>query len=147
MYNMRKSYVTVRAKETREAVKATQEQMGERAGSGMSADQEAQMDQAMSIAASPLITVVFPSVAKVLGLVVGWLAWAGALYLAGTAMGGRSTFGQMFRTVMWTWIPFALRGLLQTVYILTSGQAISNPGLSGFVRSSQPVRQRTVGRK
>lgn len=129
----------ITADQTREAVQATQKQMDERAGSGTSTEQEAQMEQAMSIAASPLITAVFPSVAKVLGLVVGWLAWAGALYLAATAMGGRSTFGQMFRTVVWTWIPCALRGLLQTVYILTSGQAISNPGLSGFVQSSQPI--------
>ena len=129
--------ITVR--QTREAVQATQEMMGERAGSGQSAEQEARMEQAMSMAASPLITAVFPSAASVVGLVVAWLAWAGALYLAGTAMGGRSTFRQMVRTVVWTWIPFTLRGLLQTVYILTSGQAIDRPGLSGFVRNGRPV--------
>ena len=131
----------ITADQAREAIEATQERMGERAGSGTPADQEAQMEQALSMAASPLITVVFPSVARVLGLVLAWLAWTGALYLAGTAMGGRSTFGQMFRAVSWTWIPFALRGLLQTVYILISGQAIANPGFSGYVRSSQPVAE------
>ena len=129
----------ITARQTRKAVQATQEMMGERVGSGQSADQEAQMEQAMSMAASPLITAVFPAAASVVGLVVVWLAWAGALYLIGTAMGGRSTFRQMFRTVAWTWVPFALRGLLQTIYILASGQAIDNPGLSGFVRNGQPV--------
>ncbi len=130
----------ITAQQTHEAILATQEQMGEQFGAGMSAEERAQMEeQMMSTAASPLITLVFPAVRDVLGLVVGWLVWAGALYLAGTALGGRSTFGQMFRMVMWVWLPYALRGLLQTVYILISGQLIANLGLSGFVQDNRPV--------
>jgi len=131
----------IRTLQTREAVLAGQEQWGEQQEAEMSAEQEAQMEQAMSMAASPLITVVFPTVGSVVGLVVGWLAWAGALYLAGTALGGRSTFGQMFPMVVWTWLPYALRGLLQTVYILISGQIIANPGLSGLVQENRPVNE------
>ena len=129
----------ITAQQTREVVQATQEQMGERSGTEMSTEQQAQMEQAMSIAASPLITVVFPAAGGVVVQVVGWLVWAGALYLAGMALGGRSTFGQMFRMVVWVWLPYALRGLLQTVYILVSGQLIANPGLSGFVQADHPV--------
>jgi hypothetical protein len=129
----------ITARQTREAVVATQEQLGERLGTEMSAQEQAQMEQAMSVAASPLITVVFPAVGGVVGRVVGWLAWAGALYLVGMALGGRSTFGQTFRMVVWTWLPCALRGLLQTVYILASGQLIANPGLSGLVREDRPI--------
>lgn len=127
------------ADQVREAVLASQQQQGEQRGTEASPEEQAQMEQAMSVAASPLITVVFPAIGGVIGRVVGWLAWAGALYLAGVAIGGRSTFAQMFRTVIWTWLPYALRGLLQTVYILASGQAIANPGLSGLVRESRPV--------
>ena len=121
---------------TRQAVLVAQEQWGERQRAEMPAEEQAQIE---SIAASPLLIVVFPAVGSVVGRVVGWLAWAGALYLAGMALGGRSTFGQMFRTVVWTWLPYVLRGLLQTVYILVSGQLIANPGLSGFIQSNYPA--------
>jgi hypothetical protein len=56
-------------------------------------------------------------------------------------LGGRSTFGQMFRMVLWTWLPQALRGLLQTVYILVSGELITNHGLSGLVQDSRSVAE------
>ena len=48
-------------------------------------------------------------------------------------MGGRNTFGQMLRMVIWTWAPFAVRGVLQAGYIWLTQQPIANPGLSGFV--------------
>jgi hypothetical protein len=129
------------ARQAREAFLAAQEQMGERVDGEMSAEEQARVEQAMSITASPLITAVFPAVGGVVGRVVGWLAWAGALYLAGLAVGGRSTFGQMFRMVVWAWLPYVLRGLLQTVYILASGQLIAHPGLSGLVQGDRPVSE------
>jgi hypothetical protein len=107
----------------------------------LSAEQQAQME---SIATSPLIIVVFPAILGLVGRAVGWLAWAGALYLAGIALGGRSTFGQMFRMVVWIWLPYTLRGLLQTVYVLASGQLITNPGLSGLVQDNRPVAEIVV---
>ena len=124
--------------QSREAILVTQEQLAERQGTELSAEQQAQME---SMATSPLIIVAFPAVLGVVGQVVGWLAWAGVLYLAGIALGGRSTFGQMFRMVVWTWLPYALRGLLQTVSILASGQLIANPGLSGLVQDNRPVAE------
>ncbi|MFQ6101331.1 MAG: Yip1 family protein [Anaerolineae bacterium] len=135
----------ITARQAREAVMATQEQMGEQFGAAMSDEERAQMEeQMMSMAASPLIIVVFPAVGGVMGLAVGWLVWAGALYLAGMALGGRSTFGQLFRMVVWVWLPYALRGLLQTVYVLVSGQLIANPGLSGLVQETRPISEIVV---
>jgi len=131
----------ITARQTREVVAAAQERWGEQQGVEMSAEEQAQMEQSMSIAASPLITVVFPAVGSAVGLVVGWLMWAGGLYLASTTLGGRSPFGQVFRTVVWAWLPYTLRGLLQTVYILVSGQLIANPGLSGMVQENQPISE------
>jgi hypothetical protein len=131
----------ITTRQTREAVQASQEQLRERMGTEMSAEQQAQIEQSMSIAASPLITVAFPAVTSVIGRVVGWLVWAGALYLAGMALGGQSTFGQMFRTVVWTWLPFVLRTLIQVIYILASGQLIANPGLSGIVGETRPIAE------
>ena len=121
----------VAVEQAREAISAIQEQPAEQSGATPSAEQLAQVEQTLS-----LTQVVFPAVAGAVGRIVGWLIWAGALYLASTALGGRSTFGQMLRTVVWVWLPYAVRGLLQTIYILASGQIIANPGLSGFVLDS-----------
>jgi hypothetical protein len=131
----------ITARQTREAILATQEQMREQWGETMPGQEEAQIEEAMSVASSPLITVVFPSIGGVVGLVVGWLIWAGALHLAGMMLGGRPSFGAMFRMVVWAWIPYAVRGLLQTVYILITGQLIANPGLSGLVADNRPVSE------
>ena len=131
----------ITTRQAREAFLAAQEQMGEQMPEDMSAEQQAQMEQAMSVTASPLITVVFPAVSSVVARAVGWLAWAGALYLAGLALGGRSTFRQMFRTVVWTWLPYAVRGFLQTIYILVSGELVANPGLSGLVQDSRSIQE------
>jgi hypothetical protein len=129
----------ITARQTREAFIVAQEQLGERSGTEMSAEEQAQMEQAMSVTASPLIITIFPAVGNAVLRIVGWLAWAGVLYLAAMALGGRSTFRQMFRTVVWTWLPYTLRGLLQTVYILISGQLIAHQGLSGFVQQDRPI--------
>ena len=131
----------ITAQQSREAIAAAQEQMPEQMRQEMS---EEEMEQAMSMTASPLLTTVFPAVGGVVVLAVGWLVWAGALYLAGMALGGRSTFGQMFCMVVWTWLPYALRGLLQTVYILASGQIIANPGLSGLVQETRSISEIVV---
>ncbi len=96
-------------------------------------EQQQQMEQAMRYASSPLVITVFPAIGRVAGLIVGWLAWAGFLYLSGMVVGGHARFGDLFRMVVWAWVPYALRGLLQTLYILASGQLITNPGLSGLV--------------
>lgn len=126
----------ITARQAREAFLAAQEQMPEQFGTQQD---PAQIEQAMSIATSPLRTTVFPAVGGVLWRIMVWLAWAGALYLAGTALGGRSTFGALFRMVVWAWLPYAARGLLQTIYIAASGQLIANRGLSGLVQQPQSV--------
>ncbi|HHH41528.1 MAG TPA: YIP1 family protein [Chloroflexi bacterium] len=131
----------ITARQTREAILATQEQMKEQWGETMPGQDEAQIEEAMAAASSPLITVVFPSLGGVVGLAVGWLIWAGALHLASMALGGRPSFGTMLRMVVWSWIPYAVRGLLQTVYILATGQLIANPGLSGLVADNRPVSE------
>jgi hypothetical protein len=128
----------LRTEQTREEMRTAQEEIAERMGEDVS---EEQLERAMSMAASPLITVVFPAVGGAVSRVVGWLVWAGALYLAGMVFGGRSTFRQIIPVVVWAWIPYGLRGLLQIVYILVSGQLIVNPGLSGLVGSEPSVSE------
>lgn len=125
----------IQARQAREAVAEVQAQMSEM----FSPEQQQQMERAQQIATSPLIVTVFPSITGVLGLVIGWLVWAGALYLVGMVAGGHASFGALFRMVVWAWIPYALRGFLQTLYILFTGQLIAHPGLSGLVADNRPV--------
>lgn len=127
----------ITARESRDAVATVQEQFGE----GASGEEQAQMEQAMSLAASPLITVVFPAVAAAVGRLISWLIWAGVLYLAGMTLGGRGSFGQMFPVIVWAGLPCALRGLLQTAYIALSGEVIANPGLSGLVPAGRSASE------
>jgi hypothetical protein len=121
----------IRTRQMREEMRAAQEEMAERIGQQLS---EEELERAQSITASPMITVVFPTVSRVAGQAAGWLIWAAVLYLASMALGGRSSFGQMFPVTVWSRLPYALRGLLQTIYILVSGQVIENPGLSGLAQ-------------
>jgi hypothetical protein len=121
------------AREARAAVVESQEQMAEQRGMEISAEQQEQIE---SIAANPLIIVGFPAVLAVIGQIVGWLLWTGALYLAGIALGGRSPFGSMLRVVAWASLPVILRGVIQTVFILVFGEMIVNQGLSGFAGES-----------
>lgn len=69
----------------------------------------------------------------ILGTFGAWLLWGGALYLASVFLGRSSSFGQMFRLAVWTWLPYGLRGLVQAIFILMTGEAIVNAGFSGFV--------------
>lgn len=69
----------------------------------------------------------------ILGTFAAWLLWGGGLYLASVFLGRSSSFGQMFRLAVWTWVPYGLRGLVQAIYILVTGEVIANAGFSGFV--------------
>lgn len=81
---------------------------------------------------SPLVGILGVA-GRALSTAITWALWGGALYLASVFLGRSSTFKQMLRLTIWTWLPYGVRGILQTIYILVSGQAITNPGLSGFV--------------
>jgi len=121
----------IRTRVTREEMQAAQEEMAERMGDQLSPED---LERAQAITASPLITIVFPAVSSVVGQVMGWLIWAGALYLASMALGGRSSFAQIFPVTVWAGLPHAVRSLLQIAYVLTTDQLITNPGLSGLLQ-------------
>ncbi|MCP5095788.1 MAG: YIP1 family protein [Chloroflexi bacterium] len=91
-----------------------------------------------SVASSPIITTVFPAVGSIFTLIVGWLIWSGAFHLIGSIAGGRNSFLQMLKTVIWAWIPYGIRNLVQAIYIGATQTLIANPGLSGFVNTGPP---------
>jgi len=118
---------------SQEAMKAAMEAQGNQA---QSMNPEIQQ-QITSFTTNPFFTIVMPAGIVLIGLWAGWLVWSAVLHFGSTLLGGNSHFGQMWQIVVWTWFPFAVRGLLQTIFILASGKIISNPGLSGLI--ARPV--------
>lgn len=74
-----------------------------------------------------------------LALVLSWLIAAVILYFATLIAGGDVTFGALFATLPWIWLPFALRDGLQAVYVLVKGALIANQGLSYLVSTGNAV--------
>jgi len=88
-------------------------------------------------------------VLKTVGTIVSqpltWLLWGGALYLASVFLGRSSGFKPMLQLAVWAWLPYAVRGLVQTVYIWITGQAILNKGFAGYVIDSSTSQIITPG--
>ncbi|KAA3657687.1 MAG: YIP1 family protein [Chloroflexi bacterium] len=91
-----------------------------------------------ALAASPITTTIVPAVFVAIGLILGWGLWTGAFHLISSMSGGRNNFLQMLKVVIWGWIPYGIRNLVQTIYIFTTNTLIENQGLSGFVESGPP---------
>jgi hypothetical protein len=76
------------------------------------------------------------------GTLAGWGLWAGCLYTGLLLMGRRTTYQMTFRMIVCAWIPIALRGVVQAVYISITQCTITNQGLSGLVETTtfMPVK-------
>lgn len=88
-----------------------------------------QSQQAMQ---GPVFVYIIPLVLGLISLWLGWLVLAGALHLASTLLGGRGSMGGALNVTAFALLPFAVRDVLRVVFMLISGRAIQNPGLSGF---------------
>jgi hypothetical protein len=95
-------------------------------------EQQAQYLQAVQSTQGPVFMYVLPTIMSVLGVWLGWLIMGGLLHLVTTLFGGRGTTMGSMNIIAWASIPFAVRGIIQIIYMLTSKQLISYPGLSGF---------------
>ncbi|MCK6584741.1 MAG: YIP1 family protein [Anaerolineales bacterium] len=84
----------------------------------------------------PVFAYVIPLVGAWTRLWVGWLVLSGLLHLGSTLSGGRGTMQGSLNVVAWANVPFALRDILRLVFMLVTGRAIANPGLSGFTSAS-----------
>ncbi|MDH7485861.1 MAG: YIP1 family protein [Anaerolineae bacterium] len=75
-----------------------------------------------------------------LGLILSWLLASAILYFSVLIAGGDVNFNALFATLPWVWLPFALRDVVQTAYVLYRNALIVNPGLSYFVSTGKPVQ-------
>ncbi len=68
-----------------------------------------------------------------------WLVWSGALYLALILLGQNGLgFGSVWTLVLWSWMPYAVRGVLQSIYMSVAHRPVYNEGLSGLVVDRTP---------
>jgi hypothetical protein len=117
---------------------AAMQALGDQMQSMTEAQQE-QMRQQMTRFTSPLFLGATTFVTSAIGLLIGWLLTAGILFI-GLAIGGEGAkYAPLVAAVSWTWLPFALRSLVDAGWALATGMVRANPGLSYFVASGDSV--------
>jgi hypothetical protein len=120
------AYLGVTLEETAaEAAKQAQVQMGT-----MSAEQAAAAASMIERVTSPAFIFGSGAVATVLGLLIAWGLASLVLYLGASLAGGQVKIGRLWPAIVWIWLPFALRGFLQTAWSAANGSLIHYPGLS-----------------
>ena len=98
-----------------------------------SPEMQAQFMQAAQATTSPVFVYVFPAIANLLGVWIGWLVVGGLLHLLLMLQGGRGgTLGTM-NVVAWAGMPYALRDIVRILAMLIGGHVIASPGVSGFI--------------
>ncbi len=65
-----------------------------------------------------------------------WVACSAWLHLLSMTMGNQRPYRALFEAVVWAWVPFIVRDLVQAAYIFFSGKLILFPGLSALVAQS-----------
>jgi len=98
----------------------------------MPEDTARQAASMMAIVSPEAVAVQF-IVGGILGLLIAWVACSAMLHLLSLAMGNQRPYRAMFEAVVWAWVPFVLRDLVQAAFIFLSGKLILFPGLSALV--------------
>lgn len=89
----------------------------------------------MSLVSPEAVAVQF-TVGGIISLLIAWVACSALLHLLSMAMGNHRPYRAMFEAVVWAWVPFIMRDLVQAAYIFFSGKLILFPGLSALVAQS-----------
>lgn len=92
---------------------------------------------------SPAFLLASGAVTILLGLVIAWLLAAGILYFGAAILGASLPFHRWWAPVVWTWVPFGLRGMVQAAWSLVNGAAIRYNGLAYWVASGDTAADQT----
>lgn len=82
---------------------------------------------------SPLFMYVFPALGGLAAVWLGWFLLAAILHVILTLSGSRGSRQADFNLTGWSMLPYAIRTLVQIVYMLVTRQLITRPGVSGFI--------------
>ena len=85
---------------------------------------------------SPVLTLWVPLVSAAAGILFGWLLRAAVLHVSSMALGGRQSFGAVYRTSAWASFPLLLGSAVQLIYLLVGGGMIAGAGLSGLLAAA-----------
>ena len=96
-------------------------------------EQQAQFQQALAATNGPVFLYVFPALAGLISIWIGWLMVSGLLHLALTMLGGRGDTRSAINLVAWSGLVFALRDVVRMIAMLAGKQLIQSPGLSGLL--------------
>lgn len=96
-------------------------------------EQQEQYFQSQQNRASPMVIYGLPALGALTGVWIGWFLLGSILHLALTMVGSRGSNTAALNLAAWASMPFALRFIVQAVYMLTTRQVIQAPGLSGFL--------------
>jgi hypothetical protein len=77
-------------------------------------------------------TTLFPLIGKWVGLWLNWLILSVILMVVMLLSGNQLEWSNVFNLVAWSSIPFVIRDVVQSIYLMVSNRLISSPGLSGF---------------
>jgi hypothetical protein len=87
------------------------------------------------VAPTPLpITMAIRTGGRLVSMFGSWIVWAAALYLLAVLFGENEvSFRAMWNLILWTSIPYAIRGALQSGWMAALKKPIYNQALSGLV--------------
>lgn len=106
----------------------------------LSGEQLEQVERSVETFTSPLFIGATGIALGILGLILTWLFRGGVLFFISYLFGTDSRYVQAVTLVLWSWLPFALRDLLNAAYVLVSGQMVLNRGLSFLVATGDQVQ-------
>jgi hypothetical protein len=104
-------------------------------------DEEAEgVERSLQTFTSPLFIGATGIALGTLGLILTWLFRGALLFFIGYLFGTEKRYIQMVSLVLWSWWPFALRDLVNAIFVLVNGQLVANRGLSFLVASGDQVQ-------
>ncbi len=98
-----------------------------------SEEEQQKFYEAQATQSSPVFLYVFPVLSGLLKIWISWFLLSSLLYLSLTLAGSRASSQKAYNLVAWSFLPWALRYLVQIVGMIASKSLISSPGFSGFV--------------
>jgi hypothetical protein len=95
-------------------------------------EEQAQFQSSLSASGGPMFTTVFPTLAALGRVWLGWLIAAAVLHLVLTLFGARATMGSVLNRVGWASLPLAAQSVVRIIALIVTRRLITAPGLSGF---------------
>ena len=83
------------------------------------------------------------AIALVVGLLVAWVLGTLIIYLSSSLSGSNIKPIVVWSAVVWSWMPFVIRNLWQSVWITVTGDYLKYPGMAYFVATGDSVADRT----